>query len=257
MALGLASAEAGENEETVAAKGSAYVSEFVSRFTKESGSALCREISQTDFEDDRQLRKYILVRSRICMRLASKAATILADIISRTDHAPDESCRELNRSFSSKGFHCAQSVLVLASQQLDISPALPPHLLIPLDGGIGYSGSTCSALLGGCLLIGALRGGDTSQAGILTTLLRTIVVLIRGNAAFNSPDLSPANDALLRCAELLKWFEGKFGSSCCRELTETDFFDERQVGRFFERDAISQCVSMAEATAAKAAELTR
>ncbi|UCD58209.1 MAG: C_GCAxxG_C_C family protein [Candidatus Hydrogenedentota bacterium] len=257
LALGLASADADEDQAAITAKGCMYAAEFVRRFSRECGSTLCRDIARTDFADDWQLRKYILAGSRKCIKLASKSASIMVDILNQTNREPDKLYRELNRRFSENDFHCGYSVARLASEELDINPMLPPNMLIPLNGGIGYSGSTCAALLGGCSAVGLVRGGDSSQTGTLMSFRRLALTLIQGSAAFNRLDLSPANDALLRCAELCRWFESRFHSLLCREIVQTDFRDRYHARRYFERNVISKCILMAEQTAAKAAELTR
>lgn len=257
LALGLACAEADTNQDDRAAASCAQTREFLRRFTFETGGVLCSEISRTDFDVDSQARKYYLTESIGCIRLASKSASILADIVEEKNPPPDDRCAELNLLFSKADFHCAHSTFVSACERLDTKPAFPPHALAPLDGGIAYSGSTCGALLGGCLFIGLRKCGDTSQNSILKTLRRTIVMIVNGSAGFSRTDLSPADEALVHCAELLKWFEGKYGSGQCREIVGIDFDDEAAAREFFEKGAVSNCVSMAHETAAKAVELAR
>ena len=87
-----------------------------------------------------------------------------------------------------------------------------------------------------------------SKNSIPMTLYRILLAIARGGTAFSRADLSPANDALLRCAELLKWFNGAYGSSLCRELTKIDFDDESQVREYFERGHVSKCSAIAEET---------
>jgi len=255
IAIGLASSGADEDQNEAAARTCAKVRGYIRKFEEQSGGSLCREIIHTNFDDGWQLRKYFLVGSLRCMKLAKKSAAILTDIISDEGPAPDKQCYELNRRFSERDFHCAHYVLVRASEHLNVEPALPPHVLIPFNGGIGYSGSTCAALLGGCIAIGAKTGGDTSRNSTLRTLRRLALTLVRGTAVFNRLDLSPANDALMRCAELFRWFEDKFHFHQCRKITGIDFDDDAQVRDYFERDVVSKCVAMAEETAAKAAEM--
>jgi hypothetical protein len=190
------------------------------------------------------------------MKLASRGSSILCEILSQPQSEPDELRDSLNQSFSNQNFHCAHSVVMLASEELKVPP-LPPNMLIPLDGGIGYSGSTCAAMLGGCLAIGLVKGGDTSEGGTFGFVMRLALTLIQGGKAFNRLDLSPANDALLRCAELSKWFDKKFGSRICRDIIKTDFHNQRSALEFFDRKIISKCIGMAKETAAKAAELAR
>lgn len=257
LALAVASAGKDEDHATVTARGCALANEFVREFTRLSGGSRCSDIAQTDFDDDAQLRRYILGKSRTCVKLAGASASLLADIIDRQQIHPSEHFVELTRKFSENNFHCAQSVVMLASEELGVAPVLPSTMLIPLNGGIGYGGSTCAALLGGCIVIGLQRGGDTSQTGMSTSIRRLLLTLIQGASAFNRLDLSPANDALLRCGELAKWFQDKFGSRLCRKLIQVDFEDEQQSRRYFEEDIISKCISMAEEVATKATTLAR
>jgi hypothetical protein len=173
------------------------------------------------------------------------------------DENPPEDTRsaELNALFAEKGFHCAHSTFMKASESLGVEPTLSLNALIALNGGLGYCGSTCGALLGGCMAIGLRRCGDTSENSILRTLRRTVVMIKEGSSAFSRVELSTANDALIRCAELMKWFEDRYGPSLCREIIGIDFNNEAQVREYFEGDKVSKCVSIAEQTGAKAAQL--
>jgi hypothetical protein len=257
LGLTLASANVHEDHEAITARACLNVGEYVQRFNGLAKGGFCSEIIRTDFDDDSQLRRYILTKSLGCVRLASRAAHILIDIISRADEMPGEHFYDLNREFSERNFQCAHSVLMLAADKVDANISLPGHMLIPLNGGIGYSGSTCAALLGGCMVIGMARGGDTSQVKMLSTFRRMGLTLVYGSKAFNRLDLSPANDALLRCAELAGWFRETYGSFRCREIADVDFGDDNLCRKFFERNGISKCAAMAEATSMKAVELAQ
>ncbi len=255
VVLGLAGMDENLEQEEAVAINSARVREFIRKFGANAGSSLCSKITRTDFDDERQLRKYILARSLGCIKLVATSAPELTDIIARDNDVPDARYQELNRRFSEKNFHCAHSVIVNASERLGVEPPFSPHALIPLNGGLGYSGSTCAALLAGCIVIGNRTGGDTRDNSIFKTFRRMILTLVQGSAAFNRLDLSPANDALLRCARLFDWFEDSFRSHLCREITGVDFEDDAGARDYFEGDIMSKCVSMAEQTAARAAEL--
>ena len=257
LGLTLASASVHDDHEAITARACMNVDEYVRRFHELAKGSLCSEIIKTDFDNDWEIRKYILTKSLGCVRLASRAAHLLLDIISRTDETPGERCYELNREFDGRNFHCAHSVLMTAADKVETDVRLPAHMLLPLNGGIGYSGSTCAALLGGCMVIGLARGGDTSKGGMFSTLYRMGLTLVYGSKAFNRLDLSPANDALLRCAELAGWFNDRFGSIGCREIAGVDFGEENMGQEFFERDGVSKCAAMAEETAMKAVELAK
>jgi hypothetical protein len=257
LVLGLANPEEAANPDDRAALGCARTREFLRRFQADSKGILCSDISGTDFGDDRQLRKYYLAKSRGCIKLASKSASLLVETVDEKNPPEVERFARLNSLFSESDFNCAHSTFTKASEQLGVGPALSLPMLVPLNGGIAYSGSTCGALLGGCLMIGLEKCGDMSQNSIPKTLRRITLAIVQGGAAFNRLDLSPANDALVRCAELLNWFKGAYDSSLCRELTQTDFDDETQAREYFERDLVSKCISIADETGAKAAQLAR
>ena len=107
------------------------------------------------------------------------------------------------------------------------------------------------------MIIGILKGGDAGKAGAFLTLRRLMLTLLQGNAAFNRLDLSPANDALLRCAELTRRFRAEFHSLQCRKISETDFTDTDSCREFFGQTGIEKCAALAEKTAVMAVELSR
>jgi hypothetical protein len=257
LALGLANPEQATNPYDRAALSCARTRKFLQHFKDDTRGIFCRDISRTDFDDDRQLRSYYLTKSRHCIKLASISAALLVDSVDDKNLPEVERFARLNSLFSENGFHCAHSTFMNTSERLGAGPTLSLAMLVPLNGGIAYSGATCGALLGGCLMIGLKTCGDMRKNSIMLTLRRTILAIAQGGTAFNRTDLSPANDALLRCAELYKWFEGTYGSTACREITKTDFDDETQAGEYFEQGLVAKCISIAEETGAKAAQLTR
>jgi hypothetical protein len=256
LALALVSAQSEEDQAAITARGSTLVNQYVNRFTRISGSALCREITRTDFGIDNEVRRYMLVGARNCVKLASKAAETLVDLIAGADKPGLQKFDELNQKFAQKDFHCAYSVLSHIAEILDNGQLLGPTLLIPLNGGIGYSGSTCAALLGGCMAIGLARGGDASEGGMSAAFKRILLTLLLGTSAYSKLNLSPANDALLRCGELFSWFQNSYGTHLCRGLTRIDFDIETGVDHYF-ADGIERCKTIGAETAEKAAELAR
>jgi hypothetical protein len=257
LALSLAGSDTAGEGGDIASRNCARVGLFLDEFERRAGGVLCREISGIDFDNEWHVRKYILAGSLDCIRLAARSSKVLADAVADEGGQNIERYHDLNAGFSEKNFHCAYYSLARASELLSVEPVLTPRELIPLNGGIAYSGSTCTALLGGCLAIGAKTGGESGDNSIPKTLYRMMLTLFQGGAAFNRLDLSPANDALLRCGKLFDWFEQNFHTHMCREVIGIDFGDADHVRRYFERDIISECKSMAEKTAEKAAELAR
>jgi C_GCAxxG_C_C family probable redox protein len=255
MALALAAAQTEEEQATLTARGSTLVHLFVRRFLERNGSTLCSKIACTDFNNDSGVRKYLLTRSRICIKAASRAAVDMIDLIEEMPQ-PEEKFHRLNGIFFEYDFHCAYAALSQAAEAMELTRMLGPNILIPFNGGIGYSGSTCAALLGGCMAIGLARGGDTSETSTIASIKRILLTLLLGASIFSRRDLSPANDALLRCEKLFSWFEDTYGAHLCRELARTDFNDSQQAADYVPA-GIERCKALAAETAAKAAEFAR
>ncbi len=255
LVLGLESAEPGDGDEEAAARSSMFVSDFVRKFNADVGKTLCEDITEVDFADDWQVRKYTATGALKCLKLTSEGASMIVDILNQKGRSPDNEYFILNRGFSDKGFNCAHSTIRMAFEKMGLNLEIPKNALIPLNGGIGYSGSTCTALVGGCMAIGLLRGGDNSEGGILANLRRQAKTLTQGSSAFKNLELSPTADALVRCSELFTWFEERFSSHLCRKITDIDFHHQLQAQKYFSEDSLTKCISIAEETAAKTQEL--
>ncbi len=255
LVLGLSGDGDGGTREAETARACMRVNEFVRTFTRRNGSTLCEEITEVDFEDDRQVRKHVLLGTRKCLQLNAQAASMLVDIQAKTVAPPEEHFLALNRDFSEKGFCCAHAVLREAMERTGRASVFNEKMLIPLNGGIGYTGSSCAALIGGCLVIGLLRGGDTSKGGKLETLGRMARTFRKGSSAYKTPDISPAAEALVQCSELFDWFEDRFASHLCGKITGVNFEEEGPARSFFSTGSVSGCISMAKQTARKALEL--
>ncbi len=249
LSLGFVCANHDKSTDEFAEKGCLCVRDYVHQFTHKFGSTLCEDITNVDFSNDWQVRKHAAIGSLQCIKLTSQSAAMMADILNQNQGSPPGHFLELNREFSRNNFHCAYVVVqkVLESMEID-SSIFPKQMLIPLNGGIAYCGSTCTALIGGCMVLGLLRGGDTSQGGVPETIWRQTKVFIKGTAAYSNPNHSPANEALLLCSELISWFEEKYSSHLCHKITGVNFNDKRSSLGYFSNGTITNCTSIAEET---------
>jgi len=130
-------------------------------------------------------------------------------------------------------FHgCSQAVLLAFQEALGLKDDLLFRAAGTLAGGM-YSGLTCGALTGGLLVIGTRVGRRRIEDG-LEGLLESF---------------EPAQ-------RLVKWFEVEYGTTSCRELTGTDWFDINQVMLFLRfSDKLKECAKRVGKTAEKVAEI--
>jgi len=69
---------------------------------------------------------------------------------------------ELAACYFDKGYNCSQSVLLSASEALEIDmPAEMIKGMAAFTGGVGFSGCICGALVGATTLIGSVTADDT------------------------------------------------------------------------------------------------
>ncbi|MEM2866088.1 MAG: C-GCAxxG-C-C family protein [Candidatus Hadarchaeales archaeon] len=130
-------------------------------------------------------------------------------------------------------FHgCSQAVVRAFQETLGFGDSTLFRASGSLVGGM-YSGLTCGALTGGLLVLGLRMGRARMEEGIEGLL-----------ASFD-----PAQ-------RLVKWFQEEYGTTLCRELTETDWFDVNQVMLFLRSpEKLERCVERVGRTAEKVAEL--
>lgn len=130
-------------------------------------------------------------------------------------------------------FHgCSQAVVRAFQETLGLGDGVLFRASGSLVGGM-YSGLTCGALTGGLLVLGLRTGRIGMEEGIEGLL-----------GAFD-----PAQ-------RLVKWFQEEYGTTLCRELTDTDWFDVNQVMLFLRSpEKLEKCLERVGRTAEKVAEL--
>ncbi len=88
-----------------------------------------------------------------------------------------------------------------------------------LEGGVVASGSTCGVVTGGALGLALLYDNELREGG------------------------APAEAALLALAgEYVRWFEGRYRTSFCRDRTGVDFYTVGGQLRYFVPDRVGRCL---------------
>jgi len=142
---------------------------------------------------------------------------------------------DMNRSpsdiaaeYFSKGYNCAESVLVALAEAYSVENAeVIPRIATGFGGGVGRCGEICGALSGGIMMLGLIFG-------------RT------------DPDDADARSRTYpKVAELMQAFEQEFASVCCRDLTGCDMQTEEGRTDFERRSLHKELCTKLVAFAAK------
>jgi C_GCAxxG_C_C family probable redox protein len=102
-------------------------------------------------------------------------------------------------SLFDSGFNCAESVLLVLSEQFHQESPIIPRIATGFGAGVGRSGQICGALSGAVMAIGLQKGCDKGEE-----------------------EREKRNEAYESVWQMIKAFEKEFGSSQCRVLTQCD-----------------------------------
>lgn len=128
---------------------------------------------------------------------------------------------------------CAEMVLTPIQELLGIEDANLRMVSSCITGGLGRTGKTCGALLGGIMALGLKYGRSDPEVGMEG--------LMKGHRA---------------AYDLVKWFEQEFGSTDCRGLTGYDFTDDEVTQKFIDGPEFERvCVNVVAGTARRVAEM--
>jgi hypothetical protein len=129
-----------------------------------------------------------------------------------------EACALLHAHHAERGFHCAHAVLERARDGETVDPALL-DATAAFVGGTAYAGLTCSALVAGVMHLGLSLGEiEDSRRRVLRMIG---VMAVRGDAF--ADHLNAFNRTMNLGHQLARWFERRYGSTQCREVTGCDF----------------------------------
>lgn len=98
----------------------------------------------------------------------------------------------------STGYNCAETVISVLSEALDIECSCIPRIATGFGAGFGRKGEVCGAINGAVMAIGLVYGRD------------------------NSADKEAKEKVYALVSRLLDSFEKEFGSVLCRDITGCD-----------------------------------
>lgn len=216
--------------------------DLLERFMARCGTTQCRAI----LRDAR-----VPVR---CIGVVREAPSMCAQCLAASSEhaiAPESRAayRELYEHWRQRGFHCADAVFA----ELDTrdAPAELPDAVTAFMGGTVFTGMTCSALTAGVMALGLARGEIEDSRPRVARMIATMA--LRGDAM--ADDLNKFNRTVNRGQDLARWFEARFGSTQCRDLTGCDFATAAGVRTYVEHDGTSDCAHIARLVAERVAEV--
>ena len=127
-------------------------------------------------------------------------------------------------------YGCAETAFAVLKEAFGLPEPGDTSAAMALNGGVGYSGSTCGAVTGAALAVGGLAGARIDDHREAKRVARVVT------------------------ADLLEAFEAEFGSSSCRLLTGADLRTEAGHQAFIQggawRDGCMRRIEMAVASLA-------
>ena len=231
---------------------------YLNRFRPTYGGLECREISRVNYNEKQNVKKNSLGATGRCFKAICGSPVLLMGIMdgksedtpSSVDSERIKAHEKLLELYRAQKFHCSQSVL----HALDEVTEEDENILRASWGFMGgtlMQGMTCGALTGGVLALG-LKFGEIEDS-YLRVMRWTLQLLIDGD--IKREDLNKFNRSMNISEVLVEWFEREFGSTRCRDLTQTDLNTEAGVDTYISEQKIDQCRAVAEKTAEKVREI--
>jgi len=155
--------------------------------------------------------------------------------------AESESVKERAYNYEKQYHGCSQCPLLALQEYLGLEDELTFKAASSLCGGLAFSGNTCGALSAGVMVLGMKYGRANIEEGLAG--------LVKG---------------MLPAHRLVKWFEGEFGTTVCRELSGLQMDEEllkamaaapEAMEAALPAELIEKCSQIVGKTAEKVAEL--
>lgn len=219
---------------------------YMERFRKLHGTIYCREIQTPDGGISPCLRA-ICSGKKLSDEVGGADLKVLKFEIG---DGPLKSYSLLLRSFQERSFHCAHTLFDELSDVIDVNEILL-EASRGFVGGTMLSGETCGALTAGVLAIGS-KIGEIEDSYIRVMIM--MGKMMTGKDAM-ADDVNKFNRSINVGNRLAVWFEGRFGSTRCVDITKTDFSDYDGVRRFVSSNRVESCRKIAREVAKETRKL--
>ena len=193
------------------------VGEYVRWFENDFGSSLCKGRTGVDFYSTKGQFRYLLPGDRVgkCLWHIRGAMRHLYEV-----HQKD--LPEINialKDIQTEPIHCAQAVLRGIRNRTGIGDPLLERMSFVFDGGVGFQGQICGALVGAVMGINVLLGLNIRT----TNYFQALKAFIIGHMNLISDEDSNKPDPFSVGSKIVKRFKKEANSIECRDITGKKF----------------------------------
>lgn len=191
--------------------------EYVSWFEEKFGSSLCRERSGVDFYTTAGQLRYFLPGDKV-----GKCLWHIRGAIRHLYTVQEKGLPGMNAAsekIEGEPIHCARAVLKGIRERTGIGDPLLERLSFVFDGGVGFKGGVCGALVGAVMGLNLLVGMNVRD----TKYFQMIKAFVAGhlNLLSDKPIGGPEPFGVGR--HIVQRFKEEAGATECHAITEKAF----------------------------------
>ena len=193
------------------------VGDYVRWFENNFGSSLCKVRTGVDFYSTKGQLRYLLPGDKVgkCLWHIRGAMRHLYEVQQKGLPAINIELKDIQ----AEPIHCAQAVLQGIRNRTGIGDPLLERMSFVFDGGVGFQGQICGALVGAVMGINVLLGLNIRE----TNYFQTIKAFIIGHMNLISEEDSSEPDPFSVGSKIVKRFKKEANSIECRDITGKKF----------------------------------
>ena len=239
-----------------------FCHEFYQRTKEAAGTCSCGEIHGGKHLA-KDFRKAILTGKTFkCFEMLYKGSGILDDFFSHIPYTPPffetekaDRIRTVYEYFRENQFHCCRSTLEYIEEKSGRDLSFLRDAATGFIGGIGFSGTLCSAVIGGVLAAGVVHGVNPRKSDYGDTMKIIYHGLLKSDKIWSDPRLFKAARAFDVSRKIYEKVESSYGSCDCRVISDLDIERPETLRIYREEDGIARCRALAERIARETSTL--
>lgn len=231
----------------------AFCNEFYQRVKESVGTCSCGEVHGGKHLA-RNFRRAILTgRTAKCLEMLRKGSGIVDELARESkreflhfDPGKKERIQEICQHFQSREFHCCRSTLQRIHEASGLDTSALNDAVAGLVGGIGFSGTLCSAVVGGVLALGLKYGIDARDRSYRDTWRIIYHGLLKSDRVWSDEKVFPPAKTFSHCQAVYKMVEEEYGDCDCTTISGLDINKPSSVQEFMQEGKIQYCQRLSE-----------